>query len=62
MNCHYDMGEDFDELFEECVGMFDDGLPLVSLDAMLFVHQQQIDNQVARRLAPSQSAPNLRAH
>jgi hypothetical protein len=61
-NCHYDMGEDFDELFEECVGMFDDGLPLVSLDAMLFVHQQQIDNQVARRLAPSASAPNLRAH
>lgn len=60
-SCSYDLGEDFDELFEEAVNLFDDGVPLVSLDALLYLHNQQIDAQVTRRLAASASAPSIRA-
>ncbi|CAJ1340560.1 unnamed protein product [Effrenium voratum] len=45
-NCDVD-GVDFDSLWEECVGLFDDGLPLVSLDAMLFVQTRRIEDRVA---------------
>eukprot|EP00401_Gymnodinium_catenatum_P083231 CAMPEP_0117616292 /NCGR_PEP_ID=MMETSP0784-20121206/84974_1 /TAXON_ID=39447 /ORGANISM="" /LENGTH=493 /DNA_ID=CAMNT_0005420043 /DNA_START=176 /DNA_END=1657 /DNA_ORIENTATION=+ len=58
---NYDLGEDFNDLWEEAVGLFDDGEPMVSLDALLFVHQKHIDDQVARRLSSSSSAPQLRA-
>jgi hypothetical protein len=60
-SCPYDMAEDFDELFEEAVNLFDDGVPLVSLDAILYLHNQQIDTQVSRRLMQSSSAPHIRA-
>jgi len=60
-SCSYDLGEDFDELFEEAVNLFDDGVPLVSLDAILYLHNQQIDAQVSRRLTASASAPMIRA-
>eukprot|EP00927_Polykrikos_kofoidii_P067928 TRINITY_DN63354_c0_g1_i1.p1 TRINITY_DN63354_c0_g1~~TRINITY_DN63354_c0_g1_i1.p1 ORF type:complete len:497 (+),score=72.12 TRINITY_DN63354_c0_g1_i1:169-1659(+) len=57
----YEMGEDFEDLFEEAVGLFDDGEPLVSLDALLYLHTRGIDKQVAARLGSSASAPLLRA-
>merc|ERR1712187_412068 len=47
-NVSYDMGEDFDDLFDQAVQLFDDGIEMVSLDAILYVHQQQIDTQVAK--------------
>eukprot|EP00434_Breviolum_minutum_P040105 symbB.v1.2.035633.t1/scaffold4575.1/size37795/1 len=40
-------GVDFDALWEECVPLFDDGLPLVSLDAMLFVRTKKLEDRVA---------------
>eukprot|EP00435_Cladocopium_sp_Y103_P045030 s2397_g12.t2 len=40
-------GVDFDALWEESVPLFDDGLPLVSLDAMLFVHTKKLEDRVA---------------
>lgn len=58
---NYDLGEDFDDLWDRGVQLFDDGLPLVSLDALLYLHQHGIDHQVARRLQPVASAPQLRA-
>lgn len=60
-NVSYDMGEDFDDVFDEAVGLFDDGQELVSLDALLYIHQRQIDDQVVKRIAASSSAPQLRA-
>jgi hypothetical protein len=57
----YEMGEDFDDLWDQAVELFDDGMPLVSLDAMLYIHSGQIDQQVARRLSSVSSAPQLRA-
>eukprot|EP00931_Biecheleriopsis_adriatica_P120297 TRINITY_DN95411_c0_g1_i1.p1 TRINITY_DN95411_c0_g1~~TRINITY_DN95411_c0_g1_i1.p1 ORF type:complete len:511 (-),score=100.76 TRINITY_DN95411_c0_g1_i1:155-1621(-) len=40
-------GCDFDTLWDESVVLFDDGLPLVSLDALLYVQTQKIDKRVA---------------
>jgi len=40
-------GVDFEELWEECLGLFDDGKPLVSLDAMLYIQTSKIDERVA---------------
>lgn len=40
-------GVDFDALWDESVPLFDDGLPLVSLDAMLFVHTKKLEDRVA---------------
>jgi len=57
----YDMAEDFDDVWDEAVKLFDDGLPLVSLDALLFIHMKGIDHQVSRRIQPCSSAPQLRA-
>mmetsp|Transcript_47185 Transcript_47185/g.119419 ORF Transcript_47185/g.119419 Transcript_47185/m.119419 type:complete len:490 (+) Transcript_47185:76-1545(+) len=37
----------FDELWEQSLALFDDGLPLVSLDAMLYVHSGKIEHHVA---------------
>lgn len=56
----YDMCEDFHDLFDRAADLFDDGMPLVSLDALLYLHQQGIDNQVVHRLTMSSSAPILR--
>jgi hypothetical protein len=41
---------DFDSLWDESVKLFDDGLPLVSLDSMLFVHSRKIEHHVATNL------------
>jgi hypothetical protein len=60
-SCNYDMGEDFESLWERGVELFDDGLPLVSLDALLYLHTQGIHDQVSKRLQASHSAPMLRA-
>lgn len=35
---------DFDSLWEESLGLFDDGLPLVSLDAILYLQSQRIEH------------------
>jgi len=55
----------FDELWDRALTLFDDGLPLVSLDALLYLHTQDIEESVRRRcsgrLAPSASAPTLPA-
>jgi len=40
-------GVDFDTLWEESMALFDDGQPMVSLDAMLFVQSRRIEHQVA---------------
>eukprot|EP00439_Symbiodinium_sp_Y106_P000074 s404_g1.t1 len=40
-------GLDFNSVWDECVGLFDDGKPLVSLDAMLYVHTKRIEDRVA---------------
>jgi len=51
---------DFDALWDECVQLFDDGMPLVSLDAMLYVHTQKIDHRVAT--LHSGTGPGLAAY
>ncbi|CAK9027095.1 unnamed protein product [Durusdinium trenchii] len=53
-------GVDFEALWEECVPLFDDGLPLVSLDAMLFVHTKKIEDRVAA--LHSGTGPGLAAY
>lgn len=58
-SCDYDMQEDFDDLWDRAVELFDDGMPLVSLDALLYLHTHGIEKQVATRLVQSQSAPQL---
>lgn len=40
-------GIDFEALWDKCVQLFDDGLPLVSLDSMLYKHSHCIDERVA---------------
>mmetsp|Transcript_460 Transcript_460/g.1162 ORF Transcript_460/g.1162 Transcript_460/m.1162 type:complete len:467 (-) Transcript_460:83-1483(-) len=44
-------GVDFDSLWDEAVMLFDDGLPLVSLDAMLYLHSGVIEQRVGDSLA-----------
>lgn len=44
---------DFDELFNEAVNLFDDGVELASLDAILYITSQKIDEQVAQMHAPA---------
>mmetsp|Transcript_64169 Transcript_64169/g.186058 ORF Transcript_64169/g.186058 Transcript_64169/m.186058 type:complete len:487 (+) Transcript_64169:78-1538(+) len=39
---------DFESLWEDGVRLFDDGLPLVSLDALLYLQSQRIDGHVAK--------------
>eukprot|EP00932_Pfiesteria_piscicida_P017445 SRR837773.4324.p1 GENE.SRR837773.4324~~SRR837773.4324.p1 ORF type:complete len:258 (-),score=85.31 SRR837773.4324:373-1038(-) len=41
---------DFEELWEESLRLFDDGLPLVSLDAILYVQSGKIDHHVGKDL------------
>jgi len=41
---------DFDSTWAESVQLFEDGLPLVSLDAMLYVHSRQIEHHVGTTL------------
>jgi EF-hand domain-containing family member B len=51
---------DFDSLWSEAVGLFDDRLPLVSLDVMLYLHSQKLEERVA--LMHSGSGPGLAAY
>jgi hypothetical protein len=51
---------DFEALWQEALGLFDDDLPLVSMDALLYVHSKKVDLQVSQRLSQSQSQPLLR--
>jgi hypothetical protein len=46
---------DFESLWQEAVGLFDDDMPMVSLDALLFVHAKKVEAQVSQRLSMSQS-------
>jgi len=39
---------DFEALWEEAMQLFDDGIELVSLDAILYVYSQKIDQEVKR--------------
>lgn len=48
--CSFPGAGDFDELWYESLGLFDDGLPLVSLDAILFVQSGKIERQVGQDL------------
>lgn len=41
---------DFDALWEEGLNLFEDGLPLVSLDAMLYLHSRNIEHRVGTQL------------
>mmetsp|Transcript_37647 Transcript_37647/g.99592 ORF Transcript_37647/g.99592 Transcript_37647/m.99592 type:complete len:486 (-) Transcript_37647:166-1623(-) len=41
---------DFEQLWDDSAALFDDDLPLVSLDAMLFVHSRNVEQEVAGRL------------
>lgn len=41
---------DFDSLWRESLALFDDDIPLVSLDAILYVHSAKIESHVATRL------------
>lgn len=41
---------DFEGLWDESARLFDDGLPLVSLDAMLFAHSRRIEQRVGKKL------------
>lgn len=43
-------GVDFESLWDEALSLFEDALPLVSLDALLYVHSQRIEEQVSQRL------------
>jgi len=40
---------DFERLWDEAESLFEDGRPLVSLDAILYVHCQHIDGRVAQK-------------
>jgi hypothetical protein len=40
----------FESLWQDALGLFDDDLPLVSMDALLYVHSQKVDAQVSQRL------------
>lgn len=42
---------DFDEIYEQAVDLFDDGIDLVSLDAFLYVYTQRIEQRVHRQCA-----------
>lgn len=53
-------GIDFEVLWDECMQLFDDGLPLVSLDAMLYKHTHRIDERVAT--LHSGAGPGLAAY
>jgi hypothetical protein len=46
---------DFDDMWEQAVLLFDDGLELVSLDAFLYIYSQQIDMSVSKRLTGGSS-------
>lgn len=50
-------GVDFEQLWTEALDLFDDDLPLVSLDALLYLQSGKIEQQVARSL----SMPKLTA-
>jgi len=41
---------DFDEIYEQALELFDDGIELVSLDAFLYIYQQRIDQRIGRTL------------
>jgi hypothetical protein len=41
---------DLESLWPQCLSLFEDGLQLVSLDAVLFVHSQKVDQQISQRL------------
>jgi len=41
---------DFESLWEEGLQLFDDGLPLVSLDAILYLHTQRIHHHVGTQM------------
>jgi hypothetical protein len=42
---------DYDEIWEQAVNLFDDGIELVSLDAFLHIYSQKVDNNISTRLA-----------
>lgn len=51
---------DFEAVWDEAVNLFDDGRPLVSLDAVLYIHAQHVDGRVNQKLsstAPFSAAP-----
>merc|ERR1712032_163342 len=48
---------DFCQLWEDALALFDDGLEAVSLDAILYVHTKQINEEVSRKLTRSASPP-----
>jgi len=52
---------DFDEIWEEAVDLFDDGYPVASLDAFLFVYSKKIDGKVSTKLSKSASASAILA-
>jgi len=43
-------GVDFDSLFDEAQKLFDDGLPLVSLDSMLYLQSKRIEKSVGDKM------------
>jgi len=53
-------GMDFEALWDESMQLFDDGLPLVSLDAMLYKHTHRIEERVAT--LHSGAGPGLAAY
>lgn len=50
---------DFESLWQEALSLFDDDVPLVSIDALLYVHSKKVDMQVSQSLSKSQSMPSL---
>lgn len=42
---------DFETLWADSLALFDDDEPLVSLDAMLFVHSRNVEGEVANKHA-----------
>mmetsp|Transcript_65204 Transcript_65204/g.171412 ORF Transcript_65204/g.171412 Transcript_65204/m.171412 type:complete len:221 (+) Transcript_65204:3-665(+) len=51
---------DFEALWEEALSLFDDDLPRVSLDAILFVQSRHIEQNVSKQLRSVRSLPSLR--
>lgn len=50
---------DFEALWDEALDLFDDAMPLVSLDALLYLHSRKIEGEVAERLAAPASSTQM---
>jgi len=49
--CLEEASMDFDEIWEQALDLFEDGIELVSLDAFLYIFTQRIDKRVSTQLA-----------